>query len=83
MINNYKEYESKYNNILNFINEHIYIILMKLLNKLEISGDEILEIKELYSKAEVNYIHFMNYLKKNNKRIYEVIPHGTEDLNVW
>lgn len=83
LINNYKEYESKYNNILNFINEHIYIILMKLLNKLEISGNEILEIKELYSKAEVNYIHFMNYLKKNNKRIYEVIPHGTEDLNAW
>lgn len=83
LINNYIEYEKKYNDILCCINGGIYSILSKLLNKLELTNEEVVELKRLYSKAEVNYIQFMNYLKNNNKNIYETIPHGTGDLNVW
>ena len=54
-----------------------------MLKELELSEDEIVELKNLYSIAENNYIEFMNYLKINNKNIYETIPHGTEDLNIW
>ncbi len=83
LINKYIEYEKKYNSILNSINDGIFRILSKLLNQLELTEDEIEYIKELYFIAENNYIKFMNYLKVNNKAIYETIPHGTEDLNVW
>lgn len=83
LINNYIEYEKKYSSILNRINDGIFRILSKLLKKLELTKDEIEEIKELYSIAENNYIKFMSYLKANNELIYETIPHGTEDLNVW
>ena len=83
LISNYIDYEKKYNDNLYLVNKNIYVILTSLLKKLELSEDEVIEIKRLYSKAEVNYIEFMNYLKNNNRNIYETIPHGTEDLNVW
>ena len=83
LINNYIEYEKKYNRVLNCINDGIFKILSKMLKELEVYEEEIVEIKNLYSIAEVNYIEFMSYLKGNNKNIYETIPHGTEDINVW
>ena len=83
LISNYIDYEKKYNDNLYLVNKNMYVILTGLLKKLELSEDEVIEIKRLYSKAEVNYIEFMNYLKNNNRNIYETIPHGTEDLNVW
>lgn len=83
LTNNYIDYEKQYNYILNYINKGIYIILSRMLKELELSEDEIVELKNLYSIAENNYIEFMNYLKINNKNIYETIPHGTEDLNIW
>ena len=83
LINDYIEYEKKYNRVLDCINDGIFKILSKMLTKLELSEYEIVEIKNLYSIAEVNYIEFMSYLRDNNKNIYETIPHGTEDLNIW
>ncbi len=83
LINDYIEYEKKYNNTLNYINDGVFKILSKMLKKLELTEAEIAEIKNLYSIAEANYIEFMSYLKNHNKNIYETIPHGTEDLNIW
>ena len=83
LISNYIEYEKKYNNILNSINDGVFKILSKLLKQLELTTEEIEQIKKLYYIAENNYIKFMSYLKFNNKVIYETIPHGTEDLNIW
>ena len=83
LINNYIECEEKYNSVLNYINDGMFEILSKMLNELKLSEVEIAKIKNLYSFAETNYIEFMSCLKDNNKEIYETIPHGTEDLNIW
>ena len=83
LIDKYIDYEKEYENILDYVNTSIYKILSKMLKKLVLSEEEIEELKNLYSVAEVNYIKFMDYLKDNNKVIYETIPHGTEDLNIW
>lgn len=80
---NYKKFERDYYKTLDIINDGIYNILSNQLKSLKLDVKDIEEIKSLYSIAEVNYIKFMNYLKMNNQLIYETIPHGTEDLNVW
>lgn len=79
----YSSFEKEYNKTLKIINDGIYEILINELEKLEISNSDIENLKNLYSIAEVNYIRFMNYLENNDKEIYETIPHGTEDLNIW
>lgn len=79
----YNELEKQYHMTLECINEGVYKILSKELKRLEIDNSDIEEIKNLYCIAESNYIKFMNYLKKNDINIYETIPHGTEDLNIW
>lgn len=83
LMNNYIEYEKKYNNVLNIINDGVFRILLKELKNLKIDNTDVEEVKNLYSIAESNYIEFMSYLKLNNKIIYETIPHGMEDLNIW
>jgi hypothetical protein len=83
LIDSYNSYEREYYRILNVINDGVYNILSSELRNMEITKEEIKTIKDLYSIAEINYIKFMSYLKNNNKEIYETIPHGTEDLNVW
>lgn len=79
----YSSFEKEYNKTIKIINDGIYEILINELEKLEISNSDIENLKNLYSIAEVNYIRFMNYLENNDKEIYETIPHGTEDLNIW
>ena len=79
----YEELEKKYQITLHCINNGIYEILLDKLENLELDNYDIEKIENLYSIAESNYIEFMHYLKKNNNEIYETIPHGTEDLNVW
>ena len=83
LINNYSELEKDFYQVLNIINDGIYDILTNIIKDLELKSEYIEKLKDLYSIAEVNYIKFMDYLKKNNKLIYETIPHGEEDLNVW
>ncbi len=83
LMNNYIEYEKKYNNVLNIINDGVFRILLKELKNLKIDNTDVEQVKNLYSIAESNYIEFMSYLKLNNKIIYETIPHGMEDLNIW
>ena len=75
--------ESDYYNLLNIINDNLYKILSNELKLLKVKNKEIEELKNIYSIAETNYIKFMNHLKRNNKLIYETIPHGMEDLNIW
>lgn len=78
-----KDIESDYNKTLDIINDGIYKILINELNTLEVSNDDIKLLKDLYGIAEANYIKSMSYLKSNYKEIYETIPHGKEDLNIW
>ena len=75
--------ETTYNKTLNTINDGIYNVLINELNSLEVSKNDIQILKDLYSIAEINYVKTMNYLKTNYKNIYETIPHGKEELNVW
>ena len=75
--------EDKYFETLELINDGVYEILINELNSHKITSRDIEKLKDLYAIAEVNYIRFMDYLKNNDKEIYETIPHGTEDLNIW
>ena len=83
LIGNYLDLEEEFNHVLNIINDGIYEILSNEVKTLKLSNSDIDKLKELYSIAEVNYIKFMSYLRNNNQIIYETIPHGEEDLNVW
>lgn len=82
-ISKYKKFEKKYIDTLTIINDTIYKILTSELKKLNIDDYEVEEVRNIYSMAEINYVKFMSFLKQNDLDIYESIPHGTEDLNVW
>ena len=82
-LDKYKEVVENYKNTLNRLNERIYSILMAVYEQLKYSDSEISELKDLYSEAEVNYINFMKALSTHDREIYEMIPHGQEELNIW
>ncbi len=79
----YEVFKIRYNELLEYVNDNLYKILLKMLKKFEFSGRDIEMLKNLYSLAEANYITYISYLKKHNLDVYQMIPHGTEDLNVW
>lgn len=80
---NIDNYEKKYNETLNIINNGVYEILIKELNKLVVSSSDVEKLLDLYSIAESNYFDYMNYLKTANQEVYEMIPHGKEKMNIW
>lgn len=80
---NIDDYEKKYNETLNIINNGVYEILIKELNKLVVSSSDVEKLLDLYSIAESNYFDYMNYLKTANQEVYEMIPHGKEKMNIW
>lgn len=79
----YCSLNSEYQEVLNIINDGIYELLIKELENLRVDKEDVERLKDLYAIAEANYIKFMGYLIKNDKEVYETIPHGKEDLNVW
>ena len=80
---NVYDYEKKYNETLNIINNGVYKILMQELNKLKVSPNDVEKLLDLYSIAENNYFDYMNYLKNEKQKVYEMIPHGQEKMNIW
>lgn len=80
---NIYDYEEKYNETLDIINNGIYEILVKELNKLTVSSSDVEKLMDLYSIAENNYFDYMNYLKNEHQKVYEMIPHGQEKMNIW
>ena len=80
---NIYDYEKKYNKTLDIINNGVYEILINELNKLVVSSSDVEKLMDLYSIAENNYFDYMNYLKNENQKVYEMIPHGQERMNVW
>lgn len=83
LIYKYKDLEKEYIITLDTINNEVYKILSRELKILKLENKDVEKIINLYSIAEANYIKFMNYLKDNDRLIYETIPHGKEELNVW
>ena len=52
---NVYDYEKKYNETLNIINNGVYEILIQELNKLKVSPNDVEKLLDLYSIAENNY----------------------------
>lgn len=71
-----------YYKLLNELNDKLFQILFKMFKNFKYTDEDICELLDFYSKAEMMYILFSRKLSDKANHIYMMLPHGKEDLNI-
>lgn len=78
----FKQEIEHYYKVLNKINNELFEILFKMFKNFKYTDEDVCELLDLYSKAEMMYILFSKKLSDKANHIYMMLPHGKEDLNI-
>lgn len=78
----YKQYFDNYYSAVKKVNDFVYKNLIEVIdNKCVTAGQKKL-LRDLQTELEYNYHFFMNALKKEDERVFKMIPIGKEDINL-
>ena len=79
---NYADELNKTKQLQEYVNQSLFDLCEDIYKTKAYSGLHLDKLFELYALSEMNYCSFINKLKQEDFAIFNMLPHGKEELNI-